>query len=189
MRNNQEFSTRRFSWSPDGTLLLLHMNSVDGGMNAVINLQSTVDSFFWRHPFQDATWSVDGRAMIVSGQQIGNGIILGRVHITEPDQRFEGYAYSGVTFIRAATEVFDGQLAFLGSVDGVSWSLYIMPIGGIPTPVTEPVFGQVRDWDWNPGRSALRVILETDEGRRLWRLQTNGSIRDEGRAPDSAHWR
>ncbi len=67
-----------------------------------------------------------------------------------------------------------------------------MNVGGAPTALSAPINGRVVSWQWNNSRSALLVLVDGSDGRRVYVMGTDGSVRDATPAnayPTRVEWR
>jgi dipeptidyl aminopeptidase/acylaminoacyl peptidase len=182
MRNDDRHAAR-VDWSPDGTVILIHMNAPNGSEITFLPRDHQANQGFRAHPYPDATWSPSGTSVIVSGR--GS---LGRI-LLDAEQTFIPFNLSGIPNAHAATETADGRILFLGSNNS---SLRLYSQGKTPTILSGEIPGQVVSWEWNRQRSALLLTVDTSGGRRLWVIGTDGSLRDvtppQG-VPPGIYWR
>jgi hypothetical protein len=111
MRNDWENSAREAIWSPDGSNLIIRMNTPAGPANTFISAGQDANSGFQRYPYADATWSADGTSVIFSGGQHGGGAVLGYVSLFDPSHTFVPVDFSAAgSWTQAATEISPGRL-------------------------------------------------------------------------------
>jgi hypothetical protein len=182
MRNDDRHATR-VDWSPDGTVVLIHMNAPNGGEITFLPRDHHANDGFRSHPYPDASWSPSGTSVIVSGR--GN---LGRI-LLDAEQTFIPFTLTGIADARAATETPNGRILFLGSANGI---LRLYAQNEIPISLSGEIPGQVITWEWNRNRSALLLTTNTDSIRRVWVVNADGNYRDvtppQG-APLGMYWR
>ena len=86
----------------------------------------------------------------------------------------------------------DGRIAFLGGYGADSFALYVVQPGGAPVQVSGLITGQIVTAEWNAGRSAVLVTVQTGAGYRLWVVRPDGTAADTTPTTGgigSAHWR
>ncbi|MBZ0315176.1 MAG: hypothetical protein K8L91_02065 [Anaerolineae bacterium] len=194
MRNDWENTAREAIWSPDGSNLIIRMNTPAGPANTFITAGQDANAGFQRYPYANATWSADGTSVIFSGAQHGGGAVLGYVSLYDPNHIFQPVDFFAAgSWTEAATEISPGRLVFLaGPGPSGPFRLYVMNVGGTPTALSAPINGQVISWQWNNSRSALLVLVEGSDGRRVYVMGTDGSVRDATPAnayPTRVEWR
>ncbi|NJL92625.1 MAG: hypothetical protein HC915_02300 [Anaerolineae bacterium] len=95
---------------------------------AIVNSREmTVDSFFWRHPYQDITLLGGSAWLIVSGRTSSGGYGLARILASDQNQveAFDMAAF-GVPVVRAAAEIGGGTIAFVGATgEGAPYQFYL----------------------------------------------------------------
>lgn len=196
---------RRLFWSPNSTVVLVELSTPAGSHYTYLPVptdsgqrNNQANSGYLLAPYQDASFSPDSTSIIVSGlaqsyapHGVSYGQILGRIQLLDPNNPFVAYNFTaaGISYTRAGTDIGGGQIAFLGSnsTDG-PYRLYIVAPPGAPRAVSGEIPGSVRSWEWNARRTALLVITNTANGRRLWIVRTNGAVSDAGNGPIEARW-
>jgi len=183
---NSGIHARRVQWSPNGTVVLI---MTDGNgitfLPREYNINAGNDPNVRIHPFSDATWASNNLSVIASGGDSITRILL------DNDQSYQVYPVVGLGSVRAAMER-SGQFYFLGAVTPDSeYALYGMLPNGNPQRISNPVRGQILSWEWNATRSGLLVLMQTDQGNRLFIFRTNGAVQDitpANGAPLAAYW-
>ena len=209
-RGDERVATGGVIWSPDGSRLVIPVTTwyegADSGAPGVVVVLRDVDvndpnldpaaKVPLSLPFGDATWTLDGAALIVSGPASGGASVVGRWDLaTGQYAEYTNQGAAGVA-IQTAAELPDGWIGFLGSATpGRDVALYLLPAApGAPmSPAVSPIIpGEVIAAEWNPAHTAIMVLARTDTGDRLWLVQSNGTAQDitpPGGAPASIDWR
>lgn len=189
-RDTWERRASQIDFSPDNSVILIQIKNNNGAQVGMTFLPTTweANTEYRFHPYPYASWSTSGTSVIVSGPSV-----LGRVNL-DAEQSFVPYDFSssGVTYIAAATELYDGRIAFLGGPGSEGpFRLYIMPVGGPANVVSGEVAGRLDSWEWNASRTALLLIINNGGTRQVWIVQTDGSTRNItpiSGAPYMARW-
>jgi hypothetical protein len=179
-----------FAWAPDSGALLVELDR-EGDFPGQLTL-ITPD---WNAgdpppllPYEDGSWSRDGRRILVSGMQTDTGPILGWV---DRDSHalttlVDGRALTTPLWTQDAVEMGDGRIAFLGAIYSVAdpeggrnapdVGLYIYNAANVePVRVAYLGGGPVLEATWNAARTAVLVRLA--DGRTLI-VQTSGRVTD-----------
>ncbi|MCI0711587.1 MAG: hypothetical protein L0154_15640, partial [Chloroflexi bacterium] len=170
-------------FSPDSSVVLIRIVNGAGQPAGLTFLPVTwaANTDYRYHPYPYSTWSPNGTSVIVSGPIDGGGpSVLGRVNL-DAEQTFVQYDFSsaGVSYTAAATELSNGQLAFLGGPGAAGpHRLFIMPIGGQASVVSGEVPGTIESWEWNRARNAILLITNNGGTREVWIVQTDGATRN-----------
>lgn len=185
-------------WSPDGAGLTITVDTPLGRGHVVVSpfrdLNDPANSATLEPlPFEYASWSMDSRAVIVSGQHWDGQAVAGRVALND-DWTYTEYLNQATTGLiaQAAIELPDHRVAFLGSRAAESFALYVMWPGQPPEQVSPILDGRVIRAEWNPERTAALVTAQVGSAYRLWIVRTDGRAQDSTPAagvPTSAHWR
>jgi len=144
-------------------------------------------------PYDHAVWTQDSTALIVSGPAWGGPSVVGRIVMDSFWTYTEYLNQSGTGLIlQYAAPLPDGRIAFLGGTSADSFALYVVQPGGMAVPGSGLITGQIVSAEWNAGRSAVLVTVQTAAGDRLWVVCTDGTSADTTPTTGgvgSAHWR
>jgi hypothetical protein len=178
---NDDRHAARLDWSPNGTALLIHLSGPNGGGITFLPREHQANEGFREHGFSTATWAPDSASVMVAGG--GN---LGRVWL-DAEQSYQAYDLSGagLAFASAPLELLNGQVAFLGG-EGPAGPHRLYLWASPPIPLSPALYGEVRAWEWNPGRSALLLTLNEGGGPKNWLLRTDGSL--QALEAGAAYW-
>ena len=181
----------RVRWSPTSAALLVAVETGYGLGTAVVSVNADANIPPVILPYADATWTLDGAALIVSGPVSGGASVVGRVEMGSwAYTEYQNQQTNGLT-MRGTAQLPDGRLAFLASVAGQeSYALYVAPaaLGAAGTALSGPTYGAFVAADWDAGRSA--VLVTTTGGS--WVAYTNGAVQTSGMANGAlsgAFWR
>lgn len=168
-------------WSPNSQYVLIRINTEYGYVHTFLPAVYNVHNPYSQQSYSNATWALDSNSIIVSGRISNGQIAFGRV-LLDAQQTFIplNYAAPGVVFTYAAIELYSGQIGFLGSTNEHGpYSFYLMSPNALPQlSFATPIEGRIITWEWNPARTALLLVVEGANGRRLWIMETNGASRD-----------
>lgn len=176
---------RDFAWSPDGSRLLVRQDRAAGFSGQLVVIPP--DHSAWAEPriilpFENGSWSLDGRHILVSGlyRDIG-AAVLGWADpesgalVVLLDGRVQGL------WMQDAVQLPDGRIAFFGgpSAGGVERpsqvSLYVYSSGQGPRVVAGMGGGPALEVAWNAARSA--AIVRLADGRTLI-MSISGMVQD-----------
>jgi hypothetical protein len=198
----QRHEQRRAStvtWSPNGAALVVSVETGMGRGNVFMPVDHDANAVIPSIPFANATWAPDSGSLIVSGMHWDSQTtVIGRIAL-DANWTYTEYLNQHTTGLamRAAIQLHNGRIAFLGSSRG-SFALYIMPaiVDASITRVSPTIPGQIVTAEWNADRSAVLVTVQmtaqSGGGTRLWVIRADGTARDTTPsvgAPTSAHWR
>ena len=182
-------------WSPDGLKLLVTVDTPLGRANVLMPVTHDANEFINTLEFSDATWTLDGNALIVSGSARNGTTAVGRVELDQ------AWTYTNYTdqqntglIMRGAIQLGTGTIALLGGYTPDTFALYTIDAipGATPRQVSVVMNGQIVSAEWNPERSAVLVTIQAAGGYRLWIIRTDGTAQSplpEGSSIDSAYWR
>jgi hypothetical protein len=179
-------------WSPDGNVVLVSLTTTVGEQRFALIPRTAEVGFYWWHDYQDASWAQNGLSVIASGLHLGNPASLVRIDVVDQNQvtSLADVSSAGISVTRAATELADGQIAFLGASSASGpYRLYTVFPDGVPAPISGEINGSIRDWAWNAERKTLLVTTSLDQ---LWVVRSDGTITNAtppGGAPDYVSWR
>jgi len=175
---------RDFEWSPDGSRLLVSQDRASGfgPQLVVIRLDHEAHGEPPILPFEDGSWSLDGRRILVSGlyRDIG-GSVLGWVDPAGglPDVLLDGRALG--LWMQNAVQMQNGRIAFFGGLSAggaespAEVNLYVYSGGQVARVSGVTAGGPALDVIWNAGRSA--AIVRLADGRTLI-MAVNGTVQD-----------
>ena len=182
-------------WAPNSTALVVQVETPLGRANVFMPVDHDVNQFINAIPYADAVWSSDSASLIVSGNKWGAGTVIGHVAL-DTNWTYTEYAnqYSTGLIMQAATQLYNGQLAFFGGPTQDSFGLYIMqPIPGAqPTSISGAIYGQIESVEWNPERTSALITVQRGGNHQLWVVRIDGTMQDitpTGGQPNAAHWR
>lgn len=184
------------NWSPDGTKLAITVETPLGLGTIFMPVNHDANDWIDTIPYADATWTLDNRALIVSGRTWNGGhTVVGRIeldanwtYIEYANQRTNGL------YMQAAAQIHDGHIAFLGGPSPDAFALYTIPSapGAQPTPISGQINGTIVAAEWNADRSAVLVTVQMDGQIQLWIVRIDGVTQQttlNGDALNAAHWR
>ena len=182
-------------WAPNSTALVVQVETPLGRANVFMPVDHDVNQFINAIPYADATWSLDSASLIVSGITWGAGTVIGRIAL-DTNWTYTEYAnqFSTGLIMQAATQLYNGQLAFFGGPTPDSFGLYIMqPVPGAqPQRISSAIYGQIESVEWNPERTSALITVQRGGSRQIWVIRTDGTMQDitpiSGQ-PSAAHWR
>ncbi len=186
----------RVTWAPNGLALAITVETPLGLGTVFLPVDHAANDWVNALPYADATWTTDSRALIVSGPTWEGPSVVGRVELdaTWTTTIYQTQAQTGLV-MRAAAQLADGRIAFVGSPTGQNaYALYVMWAGqGVPvTRVSAPVYGQFVAAEWNAERSAVLLTVQSGGQLHTWILRIDGAAQEVnlgGGAFSAAHWR
>lgn len=176
---------RDFAWSPDSSRLLVRQDRAAGFSGQLVVIPPDHDA--WAEPltilpFENGSWSLDGRYVLVSGLDRDVGAaVLGWA---DPENGALTVLLDGRTqglWMQDAVQLPDGRIAFFGgpSAGGAERppqvNLYLYISGQEPRAVAGAGGGPALDVTWNAARSA--AIVRLTDGRTLI-MSINGLVED-----------
>ncbi len=167
-----------FAWSPDSQLLVAELDREGEypGRIALLTRDWDAGRDPLILPYENASWSWDGRRILVSGMMTDTGPILGWVD--RETQAFsllvDGRSLATPLWIQDAVELYDRRIAFLGAAynpadpnagrNSADVGLYIYSgINAMPVRVALLGGGPLLDAEWNPRRTAVLVRLASGQ--------------------------
>jgi hypothetical protein len=182
-------------WAPNGLALAVTVDTPLGRANVFMPVDHDANQFVNAIPYAYATWAPDSDSLIVSGHKWGEMMVVGRVALDTNWTYTEFLSQpTGGLVMQAATQLYDGRIAFLGGPTPDSFALYaIQPVPGAqPVRLSQLISGQIVFAEWNSERTAVLVTVQIGGAYRLWIVRTDGTAQDSTPAvgaPDAAHWR
>lgn len=185
----------RISWAPNGLALAITVETPLGLGTVFLPVTHDANQWVDAIPYADATWTLDSTALIVSGRTWQGYSVVGQVALDQTWTYIEFLNQWGSGLeTRAAIQLSDGRIAFLGSTTPDSFALYTMAAqpGAMPGAVTRTISGQVIAAEWNRMRTAVLVTTLMNGQQQLWVLRTDGAVSLSplaGTSISAAHWR
>jgi hypothetical protein len=176
MHNDWEYrEATRIAWAPNSTAVLIRINR---NVHTFLPVDWDLNTPYREQPYSHASWAPNSESIIVSGRRTDGQPVLGRV-LLDWEQTFVPIAFAGsdITFAYSATELANGQIAFLGSVaPNGPYRLYLLWPGSPARAISpEAAFGEIIYWEWNDARTSLLVVVDNGRERRVWLFGTNGT--------------
>ena len=186
----------RVTWAPNGLALAITVETPLGLGTVFLPVDHAANDAVNAIPYADATWTPDSRALIVSGPTWNGSSVIGRVELNAQwtYTEYQNQARNGLV-MRAAAQLPDGWIAFIGSPVGQSaYALYVVPAAADApaTRVSAPIYGQFVAAEWNAGRSAVLLTVQSAGQPHTWIVRTDGAAQEvnlSGGAFSAAHWR
>ena len=186
----------RVTWAPNGLALAITVETPLGLGTVFLPVNHAANDWVNTLPYADAMWTPNSGALIVSGPTWDGQSVIGRVAL---DVQWTYTEYQSQTrtglVMRAAVQLADGRIAFLGSPPGQdAYALYVMWAGqGMPvTRVSAPIYGQFVSAEWNAERNAVLLTVRSGGQLRTWIVRVDGAAQEVGLgggALSAAHWR
>jgi hypothetical protein len=181
-RENGPFQWRSLdmAWSPQGGALLVMLDLPEEGRRAFAVVPEVQDANVLppivRYDY--ASWSSDGRSLIVSGRGPDGRVTLGRVN---PDGGGAEVLLDGTQaglWLQDAVERPDGSLVALGSPGGPDTPLAL--VRGDGTAITGPIGDSApRRVAWSPDRGAVLIITGADPAApRYFVASVDGTVQE-----------
>ncbi len=186
----------RVTWSPNGQALAIAVETPLGPGTVFLPVGHNANEPATAIPYADATWTLDSRALIVSGPTWGGPSVVGRIEL-DAQWTYTEYQHqtrSGL-LMRAAAQLPDGWIAFLGTPVGQNaYALYVAPTAADvpPTRVSAPVYGQFVAAEWNAAHDAVLLTVQSNGQLHTWIVRSDGATQEVGFGEGSlsaAHWR
>jgi hypothetical protein len=180
-------------WAPNSLALVVRVDTPLGPANVPMTYDHRANDPLNAIPYANATWTQDSTALIVSGPAWDGSSVVARIAMDAFWTSTEYLNQSSTGLImQYAAPLADGRIAFLGGITGDSFALYVVQPGGVPVQMSGLITGQIVSAEWNAGRSAVLVTVQTATGYRLWVVRTDGTAADTtptAGGVGSAHWR
>ncbi len=189
------------NWAPDNDAILLTVRQPYGLGSMLVGKDIRVSDqrpgLFDLLNYVGGTWLLDSSGWMVSTTIAGQGSVIGILHrdVSQFTPIANGAALQ--LWMQNSAQIPDGRYAFLGKPsanglgDSSGLSLYLYSPGSAPVQVSQVLPGTVLTAEWSPTRSALLVVLNTDQGIRIKAIALSGAILDyTGLADGSSaiHW-
>ncbi|MBI5957588.1 MAG: hypothetical protein HY866_02565 [Chloroflexi bacterium] len=195
-QQHEQRSAVDMQWAPNGLALVIRVETPLGMANVFLPINDNANHFVDSIHYANATWTTDSTGLIVSGATWDRLSVVGQVAADSTWTYTEYLSQQNTVMImQAAIQLYDGRIAFLGSLTPDSFALYAIQqaaAGYQPVQLSSILSGQVVAAEWNTERTAVLVTTQTNGIYRLWVIRIDGTSADTTPASGligTAHWR
>lgn len=182
------------TWAPNNGAVAITVDTPVGQGTVLVPVTHDANEWIDAIPYAGANWTTDSSALIVSGRTWNGYSVVGRIALDTfwTYNEYQNQNSNGLT-MQAATQLTDGQLAFLGG-SGNNFALYIaQPVSGSqPIQMSSQITGQIIAAEWNSARTAVLVTVQNAGQKQIWIVRADGTISNStlpGNNTTEAHWR